>query len=1832
MVSGSRRLVVALVLAALAIPGFEPVLVGQVSARDTPTEQAIASNLLPPTIAWQNWTTKTPLHLIRDPNPPSGTSPDTPGDPGFPLLMNSNPLPGGDVPNAAPRPIVMGAEVQQSETVYALLMPVVHHTFTIQTVSFTFHLTSSTSSACQALNAPDRDEQSHDIELFAELVGIFATDADAVATQQDVQLASNSIRKCGAALDPTTQRFATGTIPLRTPTGGPIVVPEGIHLVLRLWVRSLSGLQGQWTLWHGTTAASTRLDVDSRDAVQAASWVTGRDNAQSTTFGVPPPGANTQRIIGYFAVKSAWGGYDNPSASPRDSPFTDRRSVWQASLRAPNATVVHLGQLMPACSGPATPFQPCLAGYQSSGRESIRVFTWPDDRVWEFGPNVAVGEYRLEVAGSMGGASNQGDRPLGDAAGGVAVFRIGGFGVQLAPFRQEGKGESDVGGRIANIMRPGLTRTYLLELRNTGSVPDQIRLQSEVLTPSGANWQVRFTGANVTGDARAILAPGTSTLVQATVLPPPGASAGSSSLIRVTATSEGDAAARAQIELLTTVVADAPIRGFEIFVLDQRLKNVTKGGAVEFNVSVWNHGNDVDSFNLTRRDQDTAHVLANFSTLRLEDVPPGALASLRIRVSAHINATTGERLDVAFRAASQGDAAQFRDCFAQNCASAVVQELRDFELRVMRVGSDLEDALTTITSGILTRVLRQGRDDPNICPNQLNREGQRTDCSGGPNQENLTTDPVDWRYSTVAFYRIGVVNRGDQPERFRARIASASSEIFPEERQAERTRCGSGQGDPFRVNGDETYRLVWFPVYPRASGSDEARTNNITADANGLITVQPGKETFFYLRVWPAWNDHPLHLPSGWQGLCSAVANVRVDVERVEEDTRQPTGVAVLQGPKSVSTQTFSYRRTYSTEATELADRSNRVLVELGEQVLIDGHSRRANFTADVPQFCPPVSATSRLFCKYKSPGQFSDWQIHATGFTHAAGPFELRVIPEGETLAQLRAKGWDFTLADAYHNFLTSPPTLFEHGQPVNNSRAFRCSNGTELRCGTGDPVNTTGAAFVVNLRVHVPANATIDDYARLRIEATIAGRGSSQTIHTVAAQEFRVGTSVITPTIQGPAHILDVHPGALVAFPLNVSNEGSSTDTYLLNVSRGQQLPDWLTVSFAPSRFQVGARGNVTTGVFMQVGANAPTSGSQATQVVDVQVSSQNNDSTQRECFRAPPVAQNYFNVNCVSLTLNVVRPRTTTVGVNTGLRVTADASTRSIAPGDATFFTLNVTNPSNDNLNFQLETMTGAPVGWRVLFGDCATSCAIGPQATRQVTLSVDAPLEAREPSLVPFVIRARQVGPVPDASNFGQAVVNVTVVGRAATLLEAIDGTRVVDRNSATTFTLRLTNLGTAPDNFTFDPPRFVNSSQRDTWGAQFLRLADRDTQRFVPQSTFLLAPRERTDVYLNVTAPLSAPNGTVAELEVTVRPSSLQTGAQVRLVAVVREYGIELRIANSTAHAVPGDIVSFRVNVTNTGNAPDTILFDVNLGGVANLWNSTRETTSVTLPPGGATDVRFNVLVPRLRILSGAPVVFLAQSQDARAIGRTDVDRSATVQVNLLSYVALSIDPDNKGLDFWQLAVDRNRNPQDGFEVFTDPHPFPYRAIGVYRIDGDDDARVDHLIDLDGDGLPDRYWDPDDNNLAHLAYWPDIDRDGVLEVLLDTTGDRLVDTLYNPTTGRLHRAYQMDIHRDDTPEFLIDRNGDGIFDTYYDPAIGTAGLVTRAERLSGQPNVYAVDTTGGGTPTRHVNVQTGEITDARVAGLGSFFAQYAYFFVLFAAVVALGALVAFRRRR
>lgn len=1852
----SSRAVALAVLATMLLPILPAELLG---APDRAGAQAGLGAELPAGISWQDWEASHVLHAGRPLNIPGSASactadpnapnPPVPGDRKCQLPLNTTARTTGGVPERLVRATLQLSEVPPTPTgqpvnapdakrAWLRLEPAVAHPLRVSGLSGEAAIAFQPPlQSCRIIGG-----ELHEVRV--EYVVRALPSGEQGEVGEAGQVIGQAVRElCPADDAPSSQvgdsifYHIAADIPV---TGGTARLLESQKLQLTILVGRSIPTGSTWIMGYNSTTADTTLTLRSPDAIQFAAWMEDQNRRITNVFAVPVAPGDRFSAVGFFAYKTALGGYDNPPAN--STPPSSKDAKWTMKVLAPNGEPVSLrdAALNPDpgefedCDGNENDFLTCLEQADSTPDVSVRIFRMPprplsaiSAPVWNYTQarinevSPGGGEFKVQITGGV-----RGNRIETRLAEGIK-FTVGGFGVRLAAVRVVTPART-LDEVLSHQVAPGQSTTFLLNITNIAPKADNFTLTSEVLSCSPSNppcsaWSVAFGGRDVKGPNVAFVEPQNASLLKVTVTPPSG---GTSAVIRVTARSQSAPDQFSQVQL-SVQVSSTLLRGAGVFLFPEPpAKVLRRGERVTFNYTIWNRGTDVDSFNVNcdqgpdlsvndvtlQRNDDrwNGSIALGGSVLGCRDINatralvatmgPGDTREAQVVLETSFSNTGLLQMRVVVKAESQ------KDMSKSDKEEAIAQvELRSsFKLLILTDGTaDPEEPQSPVSAG---RLMRFGKDQRGVCPDPANPAPDGSPCQGNDNTENVApyvgewnqepvlNQKVDANFSEYAFYRVTIVNDGDKSANFFLRLGEIKNAT---------SDPSCGDLDSFTASGTR------IPDTPQGVGMNDKEgilllrrptfASKVTdEDKIGVLPVPAGKIGVFYLRVHNEWNRYNIsqlgrNPLTGVEGpVCNSQSRVTVIVTSDEPPFPRNSVIA-------------------TTQSRLVAPNDPSLSKNL---VITQGRRQTDNiFDADFRQSCPPVTpadSPDRVYCKYVRPGQIVQeclcsvsWFFTVSKFWGQGDNFVTKPLRRvgGLSITDLVNRGWRFS----------QPAVVPEDlGRPPPNRTA-----------------NTNGDEITLRADVTVPANATVSDFAGLQLEVGTQFSGASQSFsfYTIGAQKFKVN---VTNLARGP---VEIHPGDRAALNLNISNEGAAVDIYNITLV-GQPLPQGWSVSFQPNETRVSPSRNKTVTVFLHSPADHLLRGLSPTVTATFRVSSVVNLSKIKdETFQE------------VTVQVKVLRP----IADNVALTVQG-TETRPIDNGGSLTFTLNVSNPAPNELKFVLQRLPeGIPEfvdGWLDSLGE---SCFdIAAKATKQVSFTITAAADALEGTHVSYVLRAddanSQCQPLGGENpNFAQAIVTATVIGVAGLEVQPLDPVKVVPRGSTTSFPVRVRNVGTGSDTFVFQVA-FVNQSQAlppAAWSAE-VRTAEGQAAQ-----SLLVDPQTSRIVFLHVNAPLNIPfTGVRSDIDFTVRGTVASPGS-VRLTAFVQDYDIRIRLTNNTVDAFPGQTLFFTLNITNAGNGIDTMDIVVDIGTLLGFWNVTAEFSAVTLLNGTSKDIQVSVQVPKVPLpTTGAVIGITVRSRQVEAI-RPQVEalgagsplvsllnavpKTSLISVNLLPYVGFDVDGDREP----EIAVDRNRNPLDGFEVFVDPFTAIIQAIDLLSADGDDDGRIDHFVDTNTDGRPERYWDPDNGRVTQIGFHPDVNNDDTREFLYDSDADLAVDRWIDPATRRSGDAIEKDFDDDGNPEFLIDTNGDGRFDKYYDQDRGPRGLVTSVEPApTGNPQQYAIDTSGGGRPTKVYDAVTGEVSTASFVSIGSFLADFWYLVLLFVLVAVLAAYLVMQRRK
>ncbi|HFD40742.1 MAG TPA: DUF11 domain-containing protein, partial [Anaerolineae bacterium] len=188
-------------------------------------------------------------------------------------------------------------------------------------------------------------------------------------------------------------------------------------------------------------------------------------------------------------------------------------------------------------------------------------------------------------------------------------------------------------------------------------------------------------------------------------------------------------------------------------------------------------------------------------------------------------------------------------------------------------------------------------------------------------------------------------------------------------------------------------------------------------------------------------------------------------------------------------------------------------------------------------------------------------------------------------------------------------------------------------------------------------------------------------------------------------------------------------------------------------------------------------------------------------------------------------------------------------------------------------------------------------------------------------------------------------SLTVEDYAAALV-SITTTRGADPGQTVTYTLRLTNTGTLSDAFdlSLDGHQWNTALSTSTLG--------------------LLAPGDSATFEVYVTVANNTPAGSWDQVIVTATPASdprtpKASASSILTTTANTVYGVELGAVVFTQTVQPGQVATFTLVVTNTGNIVDTIFFTRTNTG----WLTTLSTPSMMIARHGHRKIEMYITVP-----------------------------------------------------------------------------------------------------------------------------------------------------------------------------------------------------------------------------------------------------------------------------
>ncbi|MHB8633474.1 MAG: hypothetical protein ACYDBQ_05820 [Thermoplasmatota archaeon] len=803
----------------------------------------------------------------------------------------------------------------------------------------------------------------------------------------------------------------------------------------------------------------------------------------------------------------------------------------------------------------------------------------------------------------------------------------------------------------------------------------------------------------------------------------------------------------------------------------------------------------------------------------------------------------------------------------------------------------------------------------------------------------------------------------------------------------------------------------------------------------------------------------------------------------------------------------------------------------------------------------------------------------------------------------------------------------------------------GTDPTTGLPYPAAQVGDTDVTSVIVSSDQG---DNVAQLPFE-------SDQTLTTTVqgAYAFRLLTN--PPQIAGSATSAtrSIEPGQTRAFPFTIQNIGTASDTYLITLAEGNKTwsprVESVNTVVVPGGLsyhgflQVTAptTGNVTIGntehfriIVRSLAASTVTGQPGQTALMDMFANIVANHACQltTELVTIPPLGQD--------------RSQVSTQCPADGSRTFVEfIVNRTILPAGWAFVCLPASHPRFDpNCPPGTAPDTGKAIkddrqlaGDGKATGDMAFSVPGNELAASRVAVEVLArydsdPTDTEATDIIVNVkstygLNLTVVDPLnpgnPDPAHkvFPPGVLNAFGLGVPITI---------------TNYTLRVENTGLSTQSVIMTstaPPCTDPTNGSSCWKIHFT------------PSIFTLSPGDHRDVEADIEIPVDAPAGTAGVIQVcaTVTVDATQNSCRI-LRPEVGRYGVKIDPVTPVDLA-PQETAHFAITVRNTGTVDDYIFVQAQIGlpglgapvtwttatngtggdGQCDSYNPTLHTGNpfaqhpqagvcwiflkactpdMLQCPGRRVDLQMqlppSVMNPAPTALgqsqANIPIAIIAQSK----LSTTKLVLGSTnAQVQILDYVAADVDAD--GLP--EYAIDRNKNPADGYEQFREnliAGGVVTRAVSLcnfllpdvraqkcpnnattYFVDGDGDGKADFFLDTNGGGLPTVYFHPDKlctgNTVQNLTLALDvIDHPGettpLPEYFLDlgsldgsSCPDGRLDHWFDLATGTFGKLIPTYADSDNYLDYVVDLNGNGVMD-FGEPVIfgGPAGGVSKIQ--------------------------------------------------------------------
>ncbi|HWG90980.1 MAG TPA: hypothetical protein VNZ52_09065 [Candidatus Thermoplasmatota archaeon] len=1595
-----------------------------------------------------------------------------------------------------------------------------------------------------------------------------------------------------------------------------VVVPVDyrirVHLTARYGTDSVIGGAAQaptWTLFYESQQAPSNLQFTAKDFVYAAPWFLDSANKlpSDNTFARKDNNAEN-RLSAWIAVKSAFG--TTPTARGGEDRTTNNFEIL-ATAKDPKGNAVDMNISDPNHPS-AVPLKPTNTNAEAQG---LSVWQLP---VFKY-EHLSVGTYKWDYSVKLKRGGDNLVLPVSTT-----------FSISSTAFTFGLVSGDSAGHAIFNGTTGVKSTTYLLSLKNGGATADAFTLSTKWNTRA---WDV--SGELAQQNVQFSLRPGETRRIPVTVTAPGDGKVGDVSSLTITARSLLDPTEQT-VTLATTLVANQQ-RGVEL-ITDKTREVLTTIGGTSYDVLVWNKGNDHDSFilNLTAGGA-TGFDYTPKGDVRVTDVPPGQVAVVTVSVT---TPPTAERTDRTFRltaiATSLGGLADVRS--PTKLLDTVLRGVSKFDLQVFDPSS--EKMQTTASATVLRGCFPDNEALPgSTYASYSTKDNNKNDwwnvtCgtgtadtaalyqgSGGKPPGVSGDYELDQRAPDWVQFRLWVTNTGTLKTDYLLRIASFQESGSPEITDVFPPTFFRPQASPFPDTREPSNERADFGHYrPVVSPSGISyQWKSLTTTTVGGVSgyevkdLAPGERAEVYVKVRQTDSVYFL-------GRTLSMAVEAIDKSNTTVKNAVQVSLKGVYQAKGSDKESDPQVRTFEFHAEPLRPLAN---YDEARKIATDETNQKTVLPGQSVEFSYRVSNLHNWV---------TGWYNWTTSNNVVRQEFNNRSL--NLTLIGQFPEGWKVEMRNETQN--TTDSAKFDWKTAMN-----LIPPSFQVRGARNTPYvpMVTNWEHQIRIRVTAPANAkvNVDSIAPTLVVKALEKLGEPQYYYLKVDVRSNEGVAFTAPKE------VTVRAGTPSSYPLTIENTGAKSATVLIQPVVPATLPWSVTLPQAILTIGPGDRRVVTA-------------------TVDIPQTETGDGSIRyRVCaFTGQDKCQTDEKKDLASASIrHLILDR----DIASRLPMDASVLVKPIAiqngRSEPQNFTFKVKNLYNERLTVSFDVFPNAsdPTINKnfTLSVVPSTLTSLKPQEEAEVQFVVQA-LGATSGSSYPFTVRAFAKGQSGLSITGNNRPVNLltftttTLEGSAVPSLDTLEPVKSVDRAGFVRFPIFVKNVGSLEGEFPLEVPQ---SNLPTGWRAT---LEDEQGRQGI--TLVKVGPGAAKKVFLNVSAPADAERAaSVTATLIAYTAAKTAVGRAERSVtAEIHEYAFSLQMPKDKLWIEPGGSGSIKFRVKNEGNGWDNLTFIAALPNRDNrTWERRVELDNrpLTLKPGEEKEVTISFVPPTTErggewVQPGdRTVTVYGWSLDALRTQRVlNVSQRGNFDVAVYNFKHDDVDGD----DIEELAIDLDRNPANGFEVFREWNPASTRSRVVETFFAEGDGKTTFILDTNrrssGEGEGDTYWNPSLGILSAVQFVFD-SGNGRPVYLFDRTGpeggEEEVDSAF--FTGEdpefaIRKAREVSIVRTDGREFLIYDVEDDLVPVLYfnagdDESSFADDVVTEVAQApdSRSSTLYGIRTDPKKAEyTHYFDTKAETVQDATNKGVNDFLRDYWYFIAGFVLVVVVAAVVVVKRSR